>query len=126
MEKIMTSRNRRLALSAVILVAAVVAFAIAKPSSRSSKHGPVSATVEVRGGRPVGGVRTITVTKGEPLTIRVASDVADEIHIHGYDYHREVAAGGSVTFNFPARIDGAFVIELEKRATQIASLQVRP
>jgi hypothetical protein len=56
----------------------------------------------------------------------VSSDVADEIHVHGYDLKRDVPAGGSVTFKFPARIDGVFEIELEGRKQQIAELRVAP
>jgi hypothetical protein len=36
-----------------------------------------------------------------------------------------VVAGGAVHFAFRATIDGNFVIELESRAEQIASLTVR-
>jgi hypothetical protein len=54
----------------------------------------------------------------------VVSDVSDEIHVHGYNFHKDVKKGGSVSFDFPAKIDGIFVIELESRGEQIASLQV--
>jgi len=50
--------------------------------------------------------------------------VSDEIHVHGYNFHKDVEKGGSVSFNFPAKIEGIFDIELESRAEQIASLQV--
>jgi hypothetical protein len=46
--------------------------------------------------------------------------------VHGYDFHKNVRAGGKVSFSFPAKIDGVFVIELESRAQQIASLEVQP
>jgi hypothetical protein len=74
----------------------------------------------------VGGVQKITVKKGGRVRFKVVSDTADEIHVHGYDFHKDVTAGGSVSFDFPAKIDGVFVIELEKRSEQIASLQVNP
>ena len=51
---------------------------------------------------------------------------SDEIHVHGYNFHKDVKAGGSVSFSFPAKIDGEFVIELESRGEQIASLVVNP
>ena len=54
------------------------------------------------------------------------SDVADEIHIHGYDLKRDVAKGGSARFSFPATIEGRFEIELENAGTQIADLEVTP
>jgi hypothetical protein len=46
--------------------------------------------------------------------------------VHGYDFHKNVPAGGSVDFKFPAKIDGVFVIELESRGEQIAELRVNP
>ena len=60
------------------------------------------------------------------VRFRVTSDIAEEVHVHGYDLHKDVAAGGTVTFNFPASISGVFVIELEARSEQIASLKVEP
>jgi hypothetical protein len=60
------------------------------------------------------------------VRFKVTSDVADEIHVHGYDVHKDVEAGGSVTFDFPGKIDGRFVVELENAGEQIAQLEVTP
>ena len=87
---------------------------------------PAVQVVEVRGGQPVGGIKKLTYTKGDQVRFRVESDVADEIHVHGYDLKKDVPAGGSVSFSFPASIEGVFEIELEGRKTQIAQLTVRP
>ena len=57
------------------------------------------------------------------MRFTVTSDVADEIHVHGYDFHKDVPAGGSVTFTFPANIEGVFVIELEAKGEQIGQLR---
>jgi len=75
-------------------------------------------------GKPQGGIQKITVNKGQPVRFTVQSDVSDEIHVHGYNFHKDVEKGGSVSFNFPAKIEGIFDIELESRGEQIASLQV--
>lgn len=84
------------------------------------------ATVTVVGGKPKGGVQRITRSKGDRVRLRVVSDTADEVHVHGYDLKQDVAAGGSVTFAFPATIDGRFVVELESSGTQLAELDVEP
>jgi hypothetical protein len=84
------------------------------------------AVVDVRGGKPVGGIKKLDYTKGDQVRFRVKSDVADEIHVHGYDFHKDVPANGSVAFSFPAKIEGVFVIELEGRGVQIAELRVKP
>jgi hypothetical protein len=54
------------------------------------------------------------------------SDVEDEVHVHGYDVSKEVAAGGTAKFSFPAEITGVFEVELEQTAVPIANLQVNP
>jgi hypothetical protein len=83
-------------------------------------------TVTVRGGRAVGGVKELEYRNGERVRLVVRSDVSDEVHVHGYDLTRDVAAGGSARFNFRATLEGVFEVELETRHEQIASLVVRP
>jgi hypothetical protein len=83
-------------------------------------------TVDVENGKPVGGVATATVKQGKRVALVVHSDVADEVHLHGYDLHRDVAAGGTATIAFTANIAGRFEAELENRKEQILSLTVEP
>lgn len=83
-------------------------------------------TVRVEGGRPRGGARTLTFVKGEPIRLRIVSDTADEVHVHGYDLSKDVRAGGSVRFRFKATIEGRFEIELENAGTLLATLEVTP
>jgi hypothetical protein len=88
--------------------------------------GPPVFTVVVKNAKPAGGIKKIKVNKGDRLVIVVKSDTADEIHVHGYDFMKDVNAGGSVRFPFKATIDGSFEIELEGRKQQIAQLTVEP
>ena len=120
------TQGRRVLPIVLVVIVAVVAFVIAKSNSGSTKTTKGVTHIEVKNAKPVGGVKTITVKKGKQVQFTVQSDVADEIHVHGYDFHKEVEKGGSVSFDFPAKIDGTFVIELESRSEQIASLQVEP
>jgi Cu-Zn family superoxide dismutase len=83
-------------------------------------------TVIVRGGEPVGGIQELEYDAGEQIRFEVSSDVADEVHVHGYDLSQDVEAGRTVSFDFPAEIEGIFEIELEARGTQIAELRVNP
>jgi FtsP/CotA-like multicopper oxidase with cupredoxin domain len=143
------STGARLGILAGIIVVAVVALVIANGGSddnnststtsattttsaaassgtTSKPAGPPSYTVVVNGAKPVGGIKKIELKKGDTVNLVVKSDVADEIHIHGYDFHKDVDAGGTVRFSFPAKIDGQFEIELESRKQQIAELTVEP
>jgi len=88
--------------------------------------GEAQAIVNLSGGKPIGGVQKLSFKKGDRVRFRVNSDVADEIHVHGYDFHKDVEAGGSASFSFPAKIEGVFEVELEDRGEQIAQLSVRP
>lgn len=83
-------------------------------------------TIVVENGEPVGGVRDLTYKAGDRIRFEVESDVGDEIHIHGYDLTKDVEAGGSVRFDFPADIEGVFEAELEGRGVQIVELTVNP
>lgn len=120
---------KRAALLALLVAAIVVAFVLAKGSGNGGNNTSTTAsgapvTIHVVNGKPQGGIQKITVNKGDRVRFTVDSDVSDEIHVHGYNFHKDVKKGGSVSFDFPATIDGIFVIELESRSEQIASLQV--
>ncbi len=47
----------------------------------------------IRGGEPVDGIVRAEANKGDPVVVIVRSDVADEVHVHGYDLMADVAPG---------------------------------
>jgi hypothetical protein len=87
---------------------------------------PPANTIVVKGGKPVGGVQKLEFKKDDLIRFVVNSDVSDEVHVHGYDIPKDVKAGGSVSFRFPAKLEGVFEVELESRKEQIAELRVNP
>jgi cytoskeletal protein RodZ len=95
-------------------------------TSTSTPSAPAAQTIRVVNGQPQGGIKTVSFKKNDPVVLKVQSDVADEIHVHGYDLKRDVTKGGSVTFRFKATIEGRFEVELENAGTQIANLEVTP
>ena len=104
--------------------AAVPAAPRARARSRRSPEIPV---IVVKGGKPVaGGVRSLEFTKGDVIRFTVRSDVADHVHLHGYDVFKDVPAGGSVTFAVPADLDGLYEVELEDRVEPLAEITVNP
>jgi hypothetical protein len=120
------SRKVRIAVLGGAAVVVVVAFVLASGgSSEKATHSSGHAYIHVVGGKPKGGVQTLTYNKGEQVLFTVVSDVSDEIHVHGFNFKRPVTKGGSVTFSFPATDQGGHVIELESRGEQIANLQIR-
>jgi FtsP/CotA-like multicopper oxidase with cupredoxin domain len=136
------TRRTRIGLLGAAAVVAIVAVVIAIASGGGDNNdnnettntttggatasAPAVTQIRVVNGKPVGGVTKIKVKKGDQVRLNVSSDVADEIHVHGYDFMKDVKAGGHATFAFKADIDGVFEIELENRKEQIASLQVEP
>jgi hypothetical protein len=87
---------------------------------------PPPPRIVVEGGRPRGGVERLSFESGDRIRFVVRSDVADEVHVHGYDITRPVPAGGSVRLSFPARLEGVFEVELHDSGQQIAELRVSP
>jgi len=82
--------------------------------------------VTVRGGAVQGGVRTERVEQGEQVVLVVRADVADHVHLHGYDRMADVAPGAPAQLGFRATIPGRFEVELEDRKLRIVEVEVRP
>ncbi len=143
------SRTQRFGLFGVAAIVLIVAFLALRPEdavtpTASTNTTPSTATPAPSvGGAPApsdppapkpspgpvleaGKVERLRVTKGERVRFRVRSTVTDELHVHGYDVKRELAAGETVPVSFEAAIDGVFEIELEGAGEQIASLRVDP
>jgi hypothetical protein len=89
---------------------------------------PQRATIRitVRNGAPVGGIARPEVAQGERVRIVVRADVADHVHLHGYDVMRDVAPGAPAQLVFTADLTGVFEIELEDTGLLLAELQVGP
>ncbi len=144
-------RGQRIGLIGAALVVAAIGFILLQPSDSDDdteptpsttpntlqgeptasvpapKPKPAVETIRVVGGDPVGGVKEITVTKGDTVRLEVRSpDTAGEVHVHGYDLFKDMEPGGSVGFRFKADIEGVFEIEFEETHMQIAQLSVEP
>ena len=83
-------------------------------------------TIEIKDGKPVGGIQDLEFTSGDQIEFKVSSDEDWEIHFHGYDVEMDVTPGKPVTFDVPADIEGIFEVEIEDTATQIAEITVIP
>lgn len=124
----MNTNTARAAVGVVVVIVAVVLLVVLKSgnSDDSSATTKGVTTIVIKNGEPVGGIAQLTYNKGEEVRFKVDSDVSDEVHVHGYDIMKDVKAGGSVSFDFPATIEGVFEAELEGRKEQILELTVNP
>ena len=98
----------------------------AEPAVAAPKAKPKFVVIRARALKPVGGVKEVTVKKGDTVRLAVSSDRADEGHLHGYDISRPVGPGKTARYTFKAKIEGIFELELEQAGVQIASLKVEP
>ncbi len=80
----------------------------------------------VAGGRLVSGPAVIQVAQGTEVTIRIRSDRADELHLHGYDLHARIDANEPAELKFIADKSGRFEYELHRSHLELGALEVRP
>lgn len=105
-----------------------------KPQSAPGKTGRRSATrrkpklerIWIRGGKTAGGVRRLEFKRGDVVRFSIHSNVADEVHIHGFEITKAVPANRIVLFAFPASIEGVFEVELHEAHVKIAELRIKP
>jgi hypothetical protein len=64
-------------------------------------------------------------SQGGHVEVIVASDVDDEVHIHGYDIMLDVSLQEPAKVRFTADIPGIFEVELEQSTTFLFDLTAR-
>jgi len=84
----------------------------------------VGVAVQVAGGKVVPPTHRVDVPIGQRVRLQVVSDVADEVHVHGYDLKQDVAPGAPATVEFVADQPGLFEVELEAAKLQLVQLEV--
>jgi hypothetical protein len=80
--------------------------------------------VAYAGGAVTGTSGREEVPVGEQVVLRISSDVAEEVHVHGYDLEGAVPAGGSVDIPLTASIPGVFEVELHDSGKVLFQLRV--
>jgi hypothetical protein len=95
-----------------------------KPEPRPEK--PDVPQLEIEGGQPVGGVQEIEFESGVEARFEVVTDVADELHFHGYDLYFDVEPGKPNELSFDADIEGLFELESHSTGELLAEISVVP
>lgn len=129
---------------AILVVASAVAVGMAtgcgggastgassKPAGAAAGSAPAPAgptvrtiSIKVAGGKASGDSGRVNVPLGTPVVVSVTSDVADEIHVHGYDRKAKIPAGATGSVVFTASTAGVFEVELENSKLELVQLQV--
>jgi FtsP/CotA-like multicopper oxidase with cupredoxin domain len=140
------SRAQRLTflgIAAIIAVVAVIvlsrggnetdkaadATATPTPSATASGTAEATATPKPKPKPPLlqaGKEPTLSFDQGDTVRFRVRHGDAEEVHIHGYDIKKELAANETANVSFEASIPGIFEIELEHSGTPLGRLKVGP
>ena len=88
-----------------------------------------SAVTEVRVAVQKGRVQPppgrVPVERGTRVRISVTSDVADHVHVHGYDQAAALPPGEAAVLEFVADTPGLFEVETHESHLQLLSLLVR-
>lgn len=140
----MKSRSFAATLCAAMLCTAVACSSDAEPTAKpnvpqsvapsatatsESPEGTEGVVIDVRieDGEVTPTNERIEAVVGEPITVRVDSDTADELHVHSVPDHSfdiDVASGQS--FEFAVDVPGTVALELHHAGKTVATLLVRP
>jgi hypothetical protein len=95
-------------------------------STEGTKPGPVTLDVTIIDGEVLPRGARIELKVGQPLTLSVHSDTADELHVHT-DPEQEFAVkpGGNQRFTFTVDQTGTVAVELHRLDVVIAEVLVR-
>lgn len=80
--------------------------------------------ISVSGGVVSPEARQVAVPMGNTVRLLVTSDVADEVHVHGYELTLDLAPGAQAELTFLAEIPGIFEAELHEDGQQLFELRV--
>lgn len=67
----------------------------------------------------------VDVPLGTTVRLEVTSDVADEVHVHGYERELGLRPGETTSLQFVADVPGVFEVETHESSSLLLSLQVR-
>lgn len=100
--------------------------ALKQESTEGTKPGPVVLDVTIIDGEVTPRGARVELKVGQPLTLAVHSDVAEELHVHS-DPEQEFAIKPGSNQRFSIRVDdpGTVAVELHRADAVIAELLVR-
>lgn len=121
----------RIALRTGLLPAVAVTLACGLVGCGGSSNKPAAGNLTVDMTIAEGQVTPVNATLqarvNQPITFRVTSDAADELHVHSVpDHEFKIAAAPNQTFQFSVNVPGNVDVELHHLDRTVATIQVRP
>jgi len=85
----------------------------------------VAVNVTIAGGKvSAGGHAVVKAKRGQTIRINGVSDVAESLHVHGYDKTLELKPGKQASVEFLADTKGIFEVETHESGKLVFKLQV--
>jgi hypothetical protein len=104
----------------------VTASSAASATSTSPATGPVL-EVTIASGKATPANAAVPAHVGQPITVHVTSDAADELHVHSTpDHEFAIAAAPNQTFTFTVNEPGKVEVELHHLDQTVATIDVTP
>lgn len=114
-----------MAIVAVVVVAFVLVAGYVIYSNTAQGGNNVTLTATVTHGDSMQ-PSELDARQNDKVTINITSDVAGEVHLHGYDIAFECEPGKTTSHTFKADKSGDFEIEWEETSVRLGHLVVSP
>ncbi|MFE6083209.1 hypothetical protein [Streptomyces virginiae] len=95
------------------------------PQAPQSEQADRTVTITVRDGKVSPAPARTELRRGERVALRVTSDRADTLHVHGYDKELALPAGQEATLTLTADRTGLFEVETHTSGLVLTQLLVR-
>ncbi|MFD6968109.1 hypothetical protein [Streptomyces sp. NPDC059949] len=95
------------------------------PQAPSQGQADRTVTITVRDGKVSPAPARTELRRGERVALRVTSDRADTLHVHGYDKELALPAGQEATLTLTADRTGLFAVETHESSLLLTQLLVR-
>ena len=82
--------------------------------------------IKVEDGVKTVGLDILSVRVGDTVRFEVEADIADEVHVHGYDMTFDTIPDEAILVEFGADATGIFEVEMEGLGLPIVDIEVTP
>jgi len=94
------------------------------PSRSQTSAADVTVEVTIAAGRVTPSAANVRLRRGQSVAVTAVSDVAESVHVHGYDKTLTLTPGKPTTVRFIADQSGVFEVETHETGKLVAKLIV--
>lgn len=82
--------------------------------------------LKIARGKLVEGPKVIRLKRDAAVELNVLSEVADELHVHGYNLTLKLSPNMVSTLRFAAKLTGRFTFEMHKTHWEVGAFEIYP